>query len=72
MADTNALHYYVVTDSTAIARMEKLREAAIAFGDMIMQEPPSRSQSLAMTALEECLMRAIQAIAMGSGEKKGK
>ena len=48
-----------------IERMEQLRKVAKTFGTTIIENtPPGRDQSIALTALEDCVMRAIRAIAL--------
>lgn len=46
-----------------ITRIEDLRGEAKSFGETIIDFcPPSRERSLALTALEDCVMRAVQSI----------
>lgn len=50
-------------DMEKIERIEAIRNRAKLLGsDIIFYAPPSRSRSLALTALEDCVMRAVQAI----------
>jgi len=52
-------------DDGVVRRFETLREAAKHYGHAIVEEcPPSRERSLAVTALEESVMRAVQSIAV--------
>lgn len=62
------LIYHTVDNSTA-NRMSVLRGQYYALGLQILAElPDCRERSLALTALEESSMRAIQALAVMSGE----
>lgn len=51
-------------------RYEALRGAGLMIAGIIVSlTPASREQSLALTALEECIMRANQAIALNEVEE---
>lgn len=56
---------YHKVDEAQMAEMTRVRVAVLELAAVIDSLPgPSRSKSLAMTHLEDCSMRAIQAIAM--------
>ena len=58
------LFYHTVT-SEQMLRMTSVRQQALALGlEILRNTPVSWAQSLALTALEETSMRAIQAIAL--------
>lgn len=59
-----ALFYHKV-DGVQADTMEQIREQVITLGALILRTTPvGRSQSLALTHLEEVGMRAIQAVAL--------
>jgi hypothetical protein len=61
--------YHKVTDIGDIERMGYIREQYYKLYGMIkLNTPTGRSQALAITHLEDSLMRAIQAIAIEFGE----
>ncbi len=48
-----------------VARIELLRQVAKTLGTAIIENTkPSRDQSIALTALEDCTMRAVRAIVL--------
>lgn len=52
-------------DESIVDRFEKVREAAKALGDAILDHAPdTRERSLALTHLEESVMWAVKAIAL--------
>lgn len=60
----NSFRYHPPKDDQA-ERYEAIRSAALTFASFLVQATPeSREQSLAITALEEVVMRANQAIAV--------
>lgn len=62
-------HYHKVTDEAAIKQIESVRSMFICLADVLeAQLPESRSKSLALTYLEDSLMRAIQTLALDGGE----
>src|SRR5215510_12464400 len=59
------LLYHVVDEATQ-QRMAALRTEALGLAvGLLRASPPSRSQSLALTHLEDSLMRGIQSLALG-------
>lgn len=47
------------------AGIEALRDMAAVFGEQIIYSaPPCRSRSIALTHLEDCVMRAVQAMVL--------
>lgn len=61
------IHYHQVGTATA-AKMADIRGHFIALGELLDERlPQGRSRSLALTALEESCMRAIQAYAVAEG-----
>lgn len=63
------LLYHKITDTDAIDRMSVVREAYYnLYTIVVLNTLRNRSQSIALTHLEESLMRAIQAIAVEYGE----
>lgn len=61
--------YHKVTDQAALERMEYVRENYYSLYEMIMLNiPDGRPRSLAITHLEDSLMRSIQALALAHGE----
>jgi hypothetical protein len=63
--DWPGLFYHQVTDVGMVALMETVRTAALETGEAILACcPQDRYRSLAMTALEEVVLRAIQSLAV--------
>lgn len=63
------IHYHKVTNEQAIKMMEYVRKnIGTLFEDLEDLLPNGRSKSLALTHLEDVLMRSIQAIAIEHGE----
>jgi hypothetical protein len=57
--------FYHKVDGVQADTMEKIREKVVDLGALILRTTPAgRSQSLALTHLEEASMRAIQAVAL--------
>ena len=55
----------VPRDSVAAAHMEAIRLQYIALAEQVLALcPPTRARSLALTALEDSLLRAIQSLAL--------
>lgn len=60
----NEFTYHKPNDSQ-VPRYEQIRAGAKSYAELLMTLcPPSRELSLALTALEDCVMRANRAIAL--------
>lgn len=63
------LQYHKVTDQAIMERMDYIRQEFYKLYKVLMLNiPAGRSQSLALTALEDSQMRAIQQLALEYGE----
>lgn len=56
--------YHVVSPNVAQEMTRVRRQYLVLALDVLRSQSPSRSQSLALTALEDSLMRAIQSLAL--------
>ncbi len=65
----NRFGYHPPPDEETVGKYEELRGTARIFAGLIVKLAPySRDQSLALTALEDCVMRANRAIALNPKE----
>jgi hypothetical protein len=65
------LFYHQVQDSTTLAAMDAVRSAYVRLAALVLATCPyTRERSLAMTALEESLMRSIQSLAISDPRTK--